>query len=181
MKRDSQPDTGALSLREFIDSPTGSELLAAADFAFGRVDFGTAPGFLRSRLAAMRDLAEADGLAMGDMLEQMMALRETVASLNGFAVAFHRQSGALKHCVAEIKAFAREPTLFNRARLIEASIPFDGLKVRMPPRVRKLLRPFIKGRFFRWHMSSYGSLYTAMCDHMRDGVVIGTEELPAER
>jgi hypothetical protein len=172
MEPDNQLAGRAFSLGEFIDSPAGSELLAAADFAFGRVDFGTAAGFLKDRLAAMRDLEEADDLALGDMLEQIMALQDTVASLNGFAVAFNRQSGALRRCVAEIKTFARNPTADNRARVIEAAIPFDGLRVRMPPRVRKLLRPFIKGYYWRRGLLSYGKLYEAMCDHMKEGVVI---------
>lgn len=172
MEQDRQVDAGALSLREFIDCPAGSELLAAADAALGRVDLGSAASFLKNRLAAMRDHEEADGLAMGDMLEQMMALQETVANLNSFAVEFHRQSGAMKHCVAEIKAFARDPTTYNRARLVEAAEPFDGLHVRMPPRVRKLLKPFIKGRFWRYELLSYGRLYPAMCDHMKDGAIV---------
>ncbi len=172
MRPDDHIAATAFSLREFIDSPTGSELLAAADFAFGRVNFGTAAGFLRSRLAAMRDIEEADGLALGDMLEQIMALQSTVASLNSFAVEFNRQSGALKRCVVEIKTFASSPTAYNRARLIEAATPLDGLRIRMPPRVRRLLRPFIKQYYWRQELLSYGKLYPAMCDHMKDGVIV---------
>lgn len=173
MRPDDQIAARALSLREFIDSPTGSELLAAADFAFGRVDFGTAATFLRNRLAAMRDIEEPDGLALGDMLEQIMALRSTVASLNSFAVEFNRQSGSLERCVAMIKTFARSPTADSRARLIEAATPLDGLQLRMPPRVRRLLRPFIKPYFWRRELLSYGKLYPGMCDHMKDGVITG--------
>lgn len=173
MQPDDQIAARDFSLREFIDSPTGSDLLAAADFAFGRVDFGTAAGLLRNRLAAMPGIECADELALGELLDQITALKETVAKLNSFAVEFYRQSGGLALAVAAIKVFARNPTAYNRARLAEAAAPLAGYHIRMPPRTRRLLRPFIKGFFWRRELLSYGKLYQAVADHMKDGVLMG--------
>lgn len=175
MSQDNQIGARPLSLGEFITSPAGSELLAAADAAFGRVDFGNAVSFLHGRLSAMAHLHNADDLTLGELLEQVEALRSTVDSLNGFAVAFHRQSGRLALAVEAIKVFSRHPTATNRIRLLEAAGLLDGYKARMPPRVRRLLRPYIKASFWRRDLLSYGRLYLAVSDHMREEVVLGLD------
>lgn len=162
-----------VSLGDFIASPAGSELLVSADAAFGRVDFDAAASFLKSRRASMAHLENADDLALGELLEQIEALKSTVEALNGFAVAFYRQSGGLALAIEAVKVFSRRPTAANRARLLEAAAPLAGFHLRMPPRIRRLLRPFIKGFFWRWEMLSYGKLYLAVSDHMREGAIAG--------
>lgn len=173
MESDNQITAPSASLRDFIGSQAGRELLASADAAFARIDFSPAASFLTGKLAAMPDIEDADDLALGELLDQLMALRSSAASLNGFAVEFCRQSGRLALAVAAIKTFTRYPTSANRARLQEAAAPLDGFHVRMPPRMRRLLRPFIKGYFSRRELLSYGKLYLAVSDHVRDGVIAG--------
>lgn len=173
MRPDNQNAACGVSLAEFINTPAAAELLASADAAFGRIDFGNAADFLQRRLVAMPGLGNAPDLALGDLLEQIAALKDTAARLNDFAVEFYRQSGGLRLAVEAIKTFARKPTAANRALLLEAAAPLDGFHVRMPPRIRQPLRPFIKGYFWRREMLSYGKLYLAVHDHMRDGVIVG--------
>lgn len=160
------------TLKEFIESQDGGRLLAAADAAFQRVAFVPVADFLKGRLRAMPGIADADDLALGDLLEQMEHLRDAAASLNSFAAEFYRRSGAVKRAVAAIKAFARNPTASNRFDLLEAAAPLDGYRIRMPPRVRRLLRPFIRPYCWRQGLLSYGKLYLAMRDHMKDGVIV---------